>query len=88
MTLVIDLIVQKENTIKGEEEKQESCWEKSSNPHSYGSVYFHFTPSFFLSGHYAEIIVVLARPALTPWLSAGCPAAEGGGKNVVWMTGV
>lgn len=80
MMLVIDLIVQKENTIKGEEEKQESCWEKSSHPHSYGSVYLHFTPSFFLSGHYAEIIVVLAPPALTPG-SQQCPAAEGGGKK-------
>lgn len=82
MTLVIDLIVQKENTIKGEEEKQERCWEKSSNPHSYGSVYFYFTPSFFLSGHYAEIIVVLAPPALTPGSQRGAWLQREVGKKL------
>lgn len=82
MMLVIDLIVQKENTIKGEEEKQESCWKKSSHPHSDGSVYFHFTPSFFLSGHYAEIIVVLAPPALTPGSQRGARLRREVGKKL------
>lgn len=48
-----------------------------------GSVYFHFTPSFFLSGHYAEIIVVLAPPALTPGSQWGARLQREVGKSCV-----
>lgn len=88
MTLVIDLIVQKENIIKREEEKQERCWEKIQQPPLLRFCLLSFHSVFLSLGSLRRNNSSFGSSGFDPWLSAGCPAAQGGGKKVVWMTGV